>query len=47
MLVAGAGAGNTLAHGGALTFHVTDLPSNSYWPHGSALFLLAFHLYII
>ena len=36
MLVAGAGAGSTLAHGGALTFHMDTSPSWAYWHAGSA-----------
>ena len=35
-LIAGAGAYTPSARGGALTFHVNGLPSNAWWPHGSA-----------
>ena len=36
MLLAGACAWNTPTHGGALTFNVDGLPSDTWWNVGSA-----------
>ena len=36
MLIAGAGAYTPSAKGGAFAFDVNGLPSNAWWPHGSA-----------
>ena len=47
MLIAGAGANDTSAIGGAFSFHVNALPSAAGFYDGSALFLLSIFICIL